>query len=149
MEFERDGIKYYDEFAEYASQVAPEEWDYFELADDLSDQIFAQMKAKGISKAELAKRLGHSRAYVTKVLAGDMNITMKTLAKFLYHLEAKAKVKIVDRQSQVQWLGLVTGGAMCKKTAMDYGWTGKSSGTKRTVYQSDEFELNMPLNMAC
>lgn len=108
MEFERDGIKYYDEFAEYASQVAPEEWDYFELADDLSDQIHFLMESKGISKAELAKRMGSSRPYVTKVLAGDMNITMKTMAKILHHLGAKAKIKVVDSQHEIMWFGVVS-----------------------------------------
>jgi len=108
MEFERNGEKYFDEFAEFASKITPEEWDYFELADDLSDQIYEEMETKGITKAELAKRLGHTRAYVTKVLSGDMNITLKTLAKILHHLEAKAKVKVIDTRHEIMWMGFVT-----------------------------------------
>lgn len=149
MEFERDGVKYFDEFAEYASQITPEEWAYFDLADDVSEQIFAMMKAKGISKAELAKRLGHSRPYVTKVLSGDMNITLKTLAKILYHLDAKGKMKVVDRQAHIQWFGLVTGGQRCKQSAVKYGWDGRISGGWRPSPQKDDAETELVLPKAC
>ncbi|MBM3498125.1 MAG: helix-turn-helix transcriptional regulator [Armatimonadetes bacterium] len=37
------------------------------------------MNKHGISRAELARRLGKSRAYVTRMLNGQPNMTLKTL----------------------------------------------------------------------
>jgi transcriptional regulator with XRE-family HTH domain len=37
----------------------------------------------GITRAELAQRMGCSRSFVTRILQGDHNLTIKTLAKAL------------------------------------------------------------------
>ena len=39
------------------------------------------MKALGITKTELARRMGTSPAYVTKILRGDVNFTLETLIR--------------------------------------------------------------------
>jgi transcriptional regulator with XRE-family HTH domain len=46
---------------------------------EVSDLIDSLMKKEGVKKAELAKRLGKSRAYVTKILQGNANFTLDTL----------------------------------------------------------------------
>ena len=38
------------------------------------------MATEGVTKAELARRLGRSKAYVTQVLRGSANLTLRTLA---------------------------------------------------------------------
>lgn len=105
--FERDGVVYYGRMAEVASQMTDEDDDFFRLADILSDQIHDYMELNTISKAELARRLGSSRAYVTKILTGDLNVTLKTLTKILNRLGLKAEVKLVERSQHVSWRGLV------------------------------------------
>lgn len=42
-------------------------------------EICARMEDLGINRAELAKRLGTSRAFVSKVMACNHNITLKTM----------------------------------------------------------------------
>lgn len=37
---------------------------------------------EGVSRAELARRLGKSRGFVTQTLSGEKNLTLKTLAHF-------------------------------------------------------------------
>lgn len=93
--------------AEVLETVPPEEWEYYKLTDSVSDQIAAFMKAKGISKADLAVRMGTTRAFVTKVLSGDANMTFKTFAKILHHLGARPHLKIVDHADSIKWFGLV------------------------------------------
>lgn len=57
---------------EYPAEVA-----MLEFARVLNDA----MSARGISRAELARRIGASPAYVTKVLRGDANLTIATMVK--------------------------------------------------------------------
>ena len=45
------------------------------------------MKEKGITKKELAKRMGVSPAYVSKIFGAD-NISLRTVAKVLAALDA-------------------------------------------------------------
>ncbi|TAK72259.1 MAG: XRE family transcriptional regulator, partial [Dehalococcoidia bacterium] len=54
--------------------------------------------ARGVSRAELAERLGTSRAYVTKLLEGQENMTVKTLVRVANALEMKVAMKLVPRQ---------------------------------------------------
>jgi len=49
---------------------------------EVLDNLYKRMEEKGINKAELAKCLGKSKAYVTKLLQGDYNnLTIKTLVE--------------------------------------------------------------------
>ena len=47
----------------------------------LGEDICRLMRDQQISRADVAERLGVSRAYVTKVLNGNPNLTIKTLLK--------------------------------------------------------------------
>lgn len=50
------------------------------------------MAEAGVNKAELARRLGKSRAYVTQLLGGRANMTVRTLADVAYALDAEVKL---------------------------------------------------------
>jgi len=45
-----------------------------------TDRLAEAMEEAGVSKAELAARLGTSRAHVTALLSGSRNMTLRTLA---------------------------------------------------------------------
>jgi len=46
---------------------------------EFAEQMLAQMDALGISRKDLAQRLGVSPAYVTKILRGSTNFTLKSM----------------------------------------------------------------------
>src|SRR5947199_10431683 len=50
------------------------------LAFDATELVSELMEKEDISKADLAKRIGKSRAYVTQLLSGARNMTLHTLA---------------------------------------------------------------------
>jgi transcriptional regulator with XRE-family HTH domain len=62
---------------------------------EITEEIVARMEADGVSRTELAKRLGKKPSFVTKILRGDNNFTLETLVKvarrlncrFLTHLQ--------------------------------------------------------------
>jgi transcriptional regulator with XRE-family HTH domain len=49
-----------------------------------TEEILRLMEKEGITKAQLAKTLGKSKAYVTQALAGGRNMTLRTLAAFAW-----------------------------------------------------------------
>ena len=57
---------------------------------DVTEAIWAEMDHQGISKADLAARLGKSRAFVTQVLNGSRNMTLRTLSDIAFALGVRA-----------------------------------------------------------
>lgn len=66
---------------------------------DLTDQIAVAMQDQGISRAELAERLGVSRAYITKVLGGSTNMTLRTLVRLALALGLVPEVSLVPLEA--------------------------------------------------
>lgn len=77
---------------------------------DIAFELSRLMKQEGVSKAELARRLKKSRAYVTKVLQGGANLTIESLVRIAfvlgYRLDVEAIfVPIKDQQDELlEWM---------------------------------------------
>ncbi|MFV0387487.1 MAG: transcriptional regulator [Pyrinomonadaceae bacterium] len=69
---------------------------------EISEQVFVLMEDKGISEAELARRLGTSRAYVNKVLQGSTNFTIESLVKIGLALDCELKLEFQKSESKKQ-----------------------------------------------
>lgn len=57
-------------------------YDQERLILDATNILHRLLRRKGINKAQLAKLLGRSPAYVTQALNGNRNLTLRTLADF-------------------------------------------------------------------
>lgn len=68
---------------------------------EISEQIFILMEEKGITEAELARRLETSRAYVNKVLQGDTNFTVESLVKIGIALGCELKLEFTESKKDV------------------------------------------------
>ncbi|GJM43215.1 MAG: hypothetical protein DHS20C21_00570 [Gemmatimonadota bacterium] len=53
-----------------------------ELILDVTEQLVEAMEEVGVSRTELAQRLGKSKGFVSQVLSGNQNVTLRTLANF-------------------------------------------------------------------
>src|SRR6266480_419873 len=62
---------------------------------DISEHVFSMMELRGVSKATLARSLGKSRSYVTKILQGNANFTLESLVKIARALDCKLDVRRV------------------------------------------------------
>jgi transcriptional regulator with XRE-family HTH domain len=69
---------------------------------EISEQVFQIMENKGISEAELARRLKVSRAYVNKILQGSTNFTIESLVKIGIALKAGFKFEFVSEFDSVE-----------------------------------------------
>ncbi len=65
---------------------------------DVTEGIVKRMIDQGVRRTDLAERLGTSRAYVTKLLDGQENMTLKTLVRVANALEMKVDAKFVPRE---------------------------------------------------
>jgi transcriptional regulator with XRE-family HTH domain len=72
---------------------------------EFTEGLYGLMQENNISRKELAKRLGTSPAYITKVLRGDINFTIDSMVKLAK--AAGGTVQVHIGQEQVQWLGRV------------------------------------------
>ena len=67
---------------------------YEGLVLDFTEQVVAKMIATDTRRSQLAERLGTSRAYVTKLLDGQENMTLKTIVRVANALDLKVDLKL-------------------------------------------------------
>ena len=70
---------------------------------EFTEDVCRLMNEQGVSRAELARRLGTSRAYITKLLGGDANFTLETMTKVAMALGAAVHVHIAPQDAVVRW----------------------------------------------
>lgn len=92
-----DGMEITGALADVIDSITDEEKAFYDYIDDLSDKIFNAMENRGWTKADLARATGKSRAWVTQVLSGESNMTMKTFISILYSMDLKARTEIVSK----------------------------------------------------
>lgn len=65
-----------------------------ELAIAKAQELIASlMEGSDVSRADLARRLGQSKAHVTNLLSDGRNLTLRSLAKVCYHLGAELSLE--------------------------------------------------------
>lgn len=56
---------------------------------DVANALAATLQNEGITKSELAKRLGKTKGFVSQILSGGRNLTLRTIADVADALAAK------------------------------------------------------------
>jgi len=77
-----------------------------ELILDVSVALCDAMDRLSVSRAQLAMRLGKTPAFVTQILSGGRNLTLRTFADVADALNSKVKFEIcpnVEKPGDVQW----------------------------------------------
>ena len=99
MDSELSGnVAQYRELFERA-EGSPEYWSTV-AAHEFVRELSQRMEEQAISRAELARRLGTSKAYVTKVLSADVNFTLATLQRLAAAVGGMVYLRIVDREGK-------------------------------------------------
>jgi transcriptional regulator with XRE-family HTH domain len=81
---------------------SPERMKHFQsvrLEMEITELVCELMDKQGVSRAELATRMGTSAPYVTKLLRGQTNMTLKTISDLFFALGRS--VRIVERPMSV------------------------------------------------
>ena len=61
------------------------------------------LKRRGITKKELADRLGTSQAWISKVLRGDSNFSIETMCNLAEAIQQKVHIHMEDENFNVKW----------------------------------------------
>ncbi|HVS80885.1 MAG TPA: helix-turn-helix transcriptional regulator [Pyrinomonadaceae bacterium] len=77
---------------------------YVEFAKtEIAENIYLAMKREDVSKAELARRLGKSRAYVTQILQGGVNFTIESLVRIATVLDCELDMRLAPNTMIEHW----------------------------------------------
>lgn len=71
---------------------------------DFTEDLCRLMEEKDVSRAELARRIGTSPAYVTKILRGNSNFTLSSMVRIAMALEAEVRIHLSPRGAMTRWL---------------------------------------------
>ena len=98
---------------------------------DFTEKVCEVMEAKNISRAELAERMGVSRAFVTKILNGTTNFTLKTMVSISTALDLGFGIQMPPKGFKVPDMSVWTNVEIKEK--IDYMLKGRKG------YQVDSF----------
>ena len=70
---------------------------------EFTEDLDRLMKEKKVSRAELARRIGSSRAYITKLMGGGANFTLQTMVKLAMALDGAVHIHISDKRAITRW----------------------------------------------
>ncbi len=98
------------------------------LKVEISERIYKAMKQQGVPNAELARRLGKSRAYVTKLLRGTTNFTLESLVRIGSALSCEVEFELLPKAAQTKALAA---SKAVRKTSSKTPSKGTRKGSKK------------------
>ena len=73
---------------------------------EFTEELVSRMKDRHISRADLARKIGCSPAYVTKILRGSTNFTLETMVKIADVLGCKVRTHLQADGMHTRWFDL-------------------------------------------
>ncbi len=78
---------------------------------EFTEEMLRRMEAKGISRSDLAKRMKVRPSYITKILKGDYNFTLESMAKIARALDTDFRIHLRPEDAQSLWFDVKPGSA--------------------------------------
>ena len=76
---------------------------------DVATRVIDAMENRGISRSDLARRLGVNPAYITKILHGHANLSLESLAKVAFAMGLKWECILLSTDVQLGAFALING----------------------------------------
>ncbi len=89
---------------------------------EFTAELYQLLQRKGMTKADLARAIGTSQAYVTKVFRGDANFTIETMVRLTRVLGGRLHIHIAEENAAVRWFDLVPGRGKPEFSWKGTGW---------------------------
>jgi transcriptional regulator with XRE-family HTH domain len=70
---------------------------------EFTEELCRLMESQGVSRAELARRLDTSPAYVTKILRGTSNFTLETMVRAANALGHEVHLHMAPKGAMTRW----------------------------------------------
>ena len=68
-----------------------------------TEELLALMNAQNVTRAELARRVGVSPAYITKVFRGTVNLTLETMSRLALAVGASVRLHVAPVDRRTNW----------------------------------------------
>jgi transcriptional regulator with XRE-family HTH domain len=68
---------------------------------DFTESIYQLMEARGMKKADLAKKIGKTPAYITKVFRGNANFTLETMVRLARALGGNLTIGVKKEEKEI------------------------------------------------
>lgn len=76
---------------------------------DFAYALDRMLRQRGMTRSAMASALDSTPAYITKVMRGDTNLTIETMAKLALSVGGRVHIHISDADNRVRWMeSLVT-----------------------------------------
>ena len=82
-----ESVSGYQKDAEYIAET---------MALRFAEEVARRIEARGVSRAQLARDMGVSRAYITRILDAPPNLTLQSIAKIALALDMKPELRLSD-----------------------------------------------------
>jgi len=69
---------------------------------DFTEGLYKTMEANGVSRSELARRLGVSPAYITKVLRGNVNFTLDSMVRLVRAAGGEVRLQVAPEVQKMR-----------------------------------------------
>ena len=70
---------------------------------EFTEELVTRMACQGVTRAALARKIGCSPAYVTKILRGSTNFTLETMVKIADVLGCKLRTHMQPDGTRTHW----------------------------------------------
>lgn len=74
---------------------------------EFTEDVVGRLEAEGISRAELARRIKASPAYVTKILRGNTNFTLESMVRIAQALGCSVRTHMQPNGARTHWFDLL------------------------------------------
>lgn len=121
-------------------KISLEKYDFMEgLRDDVEflleeqkiailEEILTIMEKQNVSRADLARKLKTSRAYITKLFRTDVNFTLRSMVQIAHALNTRVSCHFHGREARTEWLDIYPQVASMKSVESTiWQWTDESS----------------------
>jgi transcriptional regulator with XRE-family HTH domain len=79
-----------------------------ELIVDAAEEIWSAMEKAKVTKSELAERLGKSKAFISQLLNGSRNMTLRSLADIAHSIGFRVHLSLEVQADHATW-GQISG----------------------------------------
>jgi transcriptional regulator with XRE-family HTH domain len=73
------------------------------LIVDVAERIWAAMASANVTKSEIAERLGKSKAFISQMLNGSRNMTLRSLADIAHSIGFRVSVSLERQDVSATW----------------------------------------------
>ena len=79
-----------------------------DLIMEVTEAICAVLEKENIKRKDLADRLGKTKGFISQILNGGRNITLRTIADIAHSLNYKVTFGMHKKQQNTGWMSLCT-----------------------------------------